>query len=79
MVLALYLNSYAVVQLYKSPQVIWGAVPLVLFWVSWMWMQAHRGHMHDDPLVFAVKDRASLIAGAVFVVVMGMGAMGWPW
>jgi hypothetical protein len=54
-------------------------VPLVLFWVSWMWMQAHRGLMHDDPLVFAVKDRASLIAGAVFVVVMGVGALGWPW
>jgi len=78
-VLALYLNSDAVVQLYRSPQVMWGAVPLVLFWVSWMWMQAHRGLMHDDPLVFAVKDRASLIAGAVFVVVMGVGALGWPW
>jgi phosphoserine phosphatase len=78
-VLALYLNSDAVVQLYRPPQVMWGAVPLVLFWVSWMWMQAHRGLMRDDPLVFAVKDRASLISGAVFVVVMGVGALGWPW
>ena len=48
--------------LYRMPEVVWGAVPVILFWVSWIWLQAHRGHMHDDPLVFAVKDRASLAA-----------------
>jgi 4-hydroxybenzoate polyprenyltransferase len=64
LVLALYLNSDAVTKLYKSPQLIWGAVPTMLFWVHWMWMRAHRGQMHDDPLVFAVKDRVSLLAGA---------------
>ena len=49
---------------------------MVLFWISWMWMQAHRGRMHDDPLVFAVKDRASLIAGALFVAILIIGAVG---
>ena len=44
-----------------------------------MWMQAHRGHMHDDPLVFAVKDKASLIAGVVVAAAMAVGALGWPW
>jgi 4-hydroxybenzoate polyprenyltransferase/phosphoserine phosphatase len=78
-VLALYLNSDAVLVLYRSPEVVWGAVPVMLFWVSWMWMQAHRGHMHDDPLVFAVKDKASLSAGACFAVVLALGAAGWPW
>jgi 4-hydroxybenzoate polyprenyltransferase/phosphoserine phosphatase len=78
-VLALYLNSDAVVMLYRSPEIVWGAVPVMLFWVSWMWMQAHRGHMHDDPLVFAVKDKASLFAGACFAVVLALGAAGWPW
>ena len=78
-VLAMYLNSAAVVALYTSPTLLWGAVPVMLFWISWMWMQAHRGNMHDDPLVFAVKDKASLLAGAIFAVVIGMGAVGWPW
>jgi hypothetical protein len=32
----------------------------MLFWVSWMWMKAHRGEMHDDPIVFAIKDKTSL-------------------
>ena len=79
LVLALYLNSDAVVQLYKAPQLVWGAVPILLFWVSWMWMQAHRGVMHDDPLVFAVKDKASVMAGAVFTAVIAAGAVGWRW
>lgn len=79
LVLAMYLNSDAVVQLYRSPEVIWGTVPVVLFWVSWMWMQAHRGLMHDDPLVFAVKDRASLAAGLVFGLILYAGTRNTLW
>lgn len=79
LVLALYLNSDAVLKLYAAPELIWGAVPVMLFWVSWMWMQAHRGKMHDDPLVFAVKDRVSLGAGAIFSAILIAGAMGVSW
>jgi len=79
LVLALYLNTETVTKLYRMPEVIWGAVPIMLFWISWMWIQAHRGKMHDDPLVFAVKDRASLIAGLVFAAVLTLGSVGFPW
>jgi 4-hydroxybenzoate polyprenyltransferase/phosphoserine phosphatase len=78
-VLALYLNSDAVLRLYHSPEFMWCAVPVMLFWVSWIWMKAHRGQMHDDPLLFAVRDRASLAAGAVFVAVLLLGSRGWTW
>ena len=79
LVLALYLNSAQVLTLYQMPEIVWGAVPVMLFWVSWMWMQAHRGNMHDDPLVFAVKDKASLCAGVVFVAVLTLGTVMQPW
>src|SRR5207302_426707 len=79
LVLALYLNSDAVIRLYRSPEIMWGAVPVMLFWVSWMWLQAHRGNMHDDPVVFALKDRTSLVAGAVFALVVGVGSVGISW
>ena len=79
LVLALYLNSDAVVRLYASPEMMWAAVPVLLFWVSWMWMQAHRGKMHEDPVIFALKDRGSLVAGAVFAMVLGLGAVGLQW
>jgi 4-hydroxybenzoate polyprenyltransferase/phosphoserine phosphatase len=77
LVLALYLNSNAVLRLYSTPEIMWGAVPVLLFWVSWMWMQAHRGEMHDDPLVFAVKDKASLGAGILFGAVLVLGSLNW--
>lgn len=79
LVLALYLNSSAVLELYKTPELIWGAVPIMLFWVSWMWMLAHRGEMHDDPLVFAVKDKASMLSGVAFALVLTAGTIGWQW
>jgi 4-hydroxybenzoate polyprenyltransferase/phosphoserine phosphatase len=75
-VLALYLNSENVQMLYAMPQAVWGAVPVMIFWISWMWMQAHRGRMHDDPVVFAVKDRASQLSGLAFGAVLLVGALG---
>ena len=77
-VLSLYLNSAAVLALYRAPEIIWGAVPVILFWISWTWMQAHRGRMHDDPLVFAMRDRASLFAGLLFGAILALGALA-PW
>jgi len=78
-VLAVYLNSDAVISQYRNPEIVWGAVPVILFWISWIWMQAHRGRMHDDPLVFAVKDKASLLSGVVFSAIVALGALGWRW
>lgn len=79
LVLALYFNSETVLELYQQPEYVWAAIPIMLFWISWMWMQANRGNMHDDPLVFAVKDRASLLAGLCFALVVIIGTAGWPW
>jgi 4-hydroxybenzoate polyprenyltransferase/phosphoserine phosphatase len=76
LVLALYLNSDAIIKLYRAPQFIWGAVPVMLFWINWMWMQAHRGKMHDDPLIFAIKDKASLLTGIVFSTILIVGTVG---
>jgi 4-hydroxybenzoate polyprenyltransferase/phosphoserine phosphatase len=79
LVLALYVNSESVTRLYAAPYAIWGAIPVVLFWVSWMWIKAHRGEMNDDPLVFAVKDKVSLIAGMCFAIVLVIGTLGISW
>jgi hypothetical protein len=60
LVLALYINSPEVAALYERPKMIWLLCVLVLYWISRVWMKAHRGEMHDDPVVFALKDRMSL-------------------
>ena len=61
LVLALYLNSETVIALYEAPQIIWCAVPIMLLWISYVWLKTHRGEMHDDPIIFAIEDRVSLL------------------
>jgi 4-hydroxybenzoate polyprenyltransferase len=69
LVLALYIQDQSTQALYQHPQVIWLACPLLLYWITRIWMIAHRGQMHDDPLVFAIKDRNSLIFAVLFATV----------
>ncbi|MEX3784489.1 UbiA family prenyltransferase [Paraburkholderia sp. BR14374] len=70
LVLALYIQDGNTAGLYRHPQYIWVACPLLLYWVSRTWIIAHRGSMHDDPIIFAAKDRSSwlimALCGAVF-------------
>jgi len=71
LVMALYLYSPTVQELYRQPMLLWGVCPILIYWVSWMVMTAHRGRMDDDPIVFAVKDRVSRYCGAlVFLCVV---------
>ena len=60
-VLALYINDPSTNRLYPSTVWLWPIPPLMLYWVSRVWMKAHRGEMHDDPVVFAVGDWQSLV------------------
>ncbi len=68
LVLALYINSPGVVALYHHPQAIWPLCALLLYWITRVWMKTHRGRMHDDPVVFALRDRVSLAIGALAAV-----------
>jgi 4-hydroxybenzoate polyprenyltransferase len=44
------------------------AVPgIVLIWLMRVWVLSHRRELHDDPVIFALKDPASLLLGAVTV------------
>jgi 4-hydroxybenzoate polyprenyltransferase len=61
LVLALYINSGTAKALYGRHEFIWVLCPLLLYWVGHIWLVAHRGRMHDDPVVFALRDRTSRI------------------
>jgi len=70
LVLALYINSAEVVVLYRRPLLLWLVCPLLLFWTSRMWLLAHRGRIHDDPIVATVRDPVSYVIGALVAVIM---------
>jgi 4-hydroxybenzoate polyprenyltransferase/phosphoserine phosphatase len=68
-VFALYVHEPTTAALYKSPQLLWLSVPPMVFWNSRIWLLAHRGEMHEDPLFFAARDKVSLVVGVLIVSV----------
>jgi 4-hydroxybenzoate polyprenyltransferase len=73
LVLALYVNSPAVTELYSFPPALWGICCVLLYWVSRMALVTHRGRMHDDPIVYAARDRVSQVC---FLIMLGFAVAG---
>ena len=70
LIFALYITSDAVSKVYEEPRVLWLACPLLLYWMSRMWLFAQRGHLRGDPLLFALSDRTSYFCIALLALVM---------
>ena len=77
LVMALYINSATIVRLYAHQELVWLTVPILLYWVTRVWVKAHRGELHDDPVVFAMTDGLSQLSIAAFVVVMVAATFEW--
>jgi len=77
LVLALYVNSPQVIPLYRSPAVLWFLCPLILYWISRIWLMAYRGTMNDDPVLFAVRDRVSYLTVACGGAILAMATHNW--
>lgn len=71
LIILLYLQSTDVRALYKNPQTLWYATPILLFWVSRIWLLTNRDEINDDPVVFAVKDKVSWICLALIGIIFG--------
>ncbi|MGA2370815.1 MAG: UbiA family prenyltransferase [Candidatus Korobacteraceae bacterium] len=69
LVLALYLRSPEVTLLYKHWEMLRLICPVLLYWFGRIWILAGRGRMHSDPIIFALRDRVSLITAAVIVAI----------
>ena len=69
LVLALYVNSHEIAKLYANPTLVWLACPLLLYWISRIWLMARRGIVHDDPLVFALKDQVTYVVAALGLLI----------
>lgn len=67
-IMAIYLNDPHTRLMYSHRSGLWGVFALMMFWVSWMWMNAYQGKMTDDPIVFALKNRISLVAIGLIVL-----------
>ena len=76
LVLALYINSEKVVSLYRAPMLLWLLWPVLLYWLCRIWLLAHRGELHEDPIVFALSDPVTYALSAAGGLIMFMAARG---
>jgi len=70
MVLGLYFNSAKVAQLYPNPTALWFVIPILLYWLTRVWLLGQRGMLHHDPVVFALRDRVSHYAGTLCLIMI---------
>ncbi|WP_407158794.1 UbiA family prenyltransferase [Bradyrhizobium sp. STM 3557] len=69
-IFSLYVTSPDVQVLYRNPKALWLICPILLYWIGRALMMAHRRHMDDDPIVFALRDRISMLAIATIVAIV---------
>lgn len=74
LVLALYINSDEVRKLYLQPALLLLICPLLLFWITRVWFLASRDGIDDDPVLFALTDKASYFCGALIVLVIWLAS-----
>lgn len=71
LIIAFFINSQDVAASYNYPKLLWLSCPAILYWVSRIWLKTGRGEMHDDPLIFSIRDRGSQgVALAILIVVI---------
>jgi len=65
LVVALYINSSKVQELYTQPVILWFLCPVLMYWIGRIWLKTSRGGLHEDPIIFAIRDRTSWFTVAV--------------
>jgi 4-hydroxybenzoate polyprenyltransferase len=74
LVYCLYITDSDIGELYDRPDLLWLGLPILLYWLSRLWMLAGRNALHEDPVVFALKDRISRILLIGFLLVVWTAA-----
>ncbi|GMV53898.1 MAG: UbiA family prenyltransferase [Chlorobi bacterium] len=75
LVFVLYVHSPNVASLYNHPDRLWALAPVLLYWIGHVWMSAHRGLVHEDPVIYALKDKNSYIVLAVAVMILVVASL----
>jgi 4-hydroxybenzoate polyprenyltransferase len=70
LVLGLYINSEKFHNFYAHDWAFWLLCPLLLYWLVRVWLLAGRRRMHEDPVVFAIKDPITWIVAALGVLIV---------
>lgn len=79
LVFVLYLTQEAFVAAHlASPKLLWIFPPMLFLLAGRIWLLSGRGELDDDPVAFAIKDRASLAVICALGLVVGVAWIGIP-
>jgi 4-hydroxybenzoate polyprenyltransferase len=59
LIMALYINSGVAGSNYQRDELLWLFCPILMYWISRVWLLTNRGEIDSDPVKFAIKDRFS--------------------
>jgi len=68
-IFAIYISGPQVTALYRHARLLWLIVPFMLLWLNRVWLLASRGELNEDPVVFALTDRMSLVIGVAVAAI----------
>lgn len=60
-IFGLFINTPETTQNYAQPHLLWLTGIGLIYWLSRLWIKTARGEMHDDPIIFAIKDFGSQV------------------
>jgi 4-hydroxybenzoate polyprenyltransferase len=69
-VLTLYISNLETAHLYTHTKRLWLLLPVLLLWISRLWLLASRGELDEDPVVYAITDKRSLLLGVLVVAIV---------
>jgi hypothetical protein len=63
--------------MYPHVELLWLTLPVALFWIMRLWLKTSRMEIHDDPLLFAITDRASWVVATAIACIAVAAAIPW--
>lgn len=69
LILAQYISANDVILLYSHPDQLWLICIVLLYWTARLWFLASRGIVDTDPVIFAIKDKASYLLGFIVLLI----------
>ncbi|MFH1767324.1 MAG: UbiA family prenyltransferase [Patescibacteria group bacterium] len=70
LILAFYIDSDDVRAMYSNPRILWLLCPLLIYWISRLWLLAGRNDMHENPIVFVLSDKWSYLLGMIGLAII---------
>ena len=72
-VLILYVNSSQTINLYSSPNILWGICFVMLFWISRMIYISNKRLIKEDPIIYTIKDVISYVCLFLILCIILLG------